>query len=454
MNKLIKFLTAIKEAEEEIRITVIGDAMVDEFFSVKTTKISPEFPVPVLTHPDGIPYLRLPGGAGNVARQFENFPFKVELVAFLDKDAKQVYKQCKINTDACLEIDNKIPRKQRFYQGDFPVARIDIEQKDYGYADIHNKVNQLIENCQSIRSKIVIFSDYNKGVIRDIWYMKDKITIVDPKKGPLHKWSGCKVIKPNAAEAKELTGRSDWRTQCSIISEATNCDAVIITDSGEGVSGWAKNEGYFHYIPPQTVKAVSVIGAGDCYISFLAMAISLGFSYADSAEIAFDAAAGYVQNKYNKPLTIEELIRQVDPYTAKFTLPSKNRDYKLVMTNGVFDMGLTASHVGYLREAKKYGDKLIVALNSDESVKRLKGDARPIMPLAERMAIVASLECVDFVTSFEEDTPLNLIKKIMPSCVVKGGDYKPEDIAGYGIVDVFVTEKLKGLSTTDKIDLL
>lgn len=454
MNILSKFITRINDNEEINRITVVGDAMIDEFFSVKATKISPEFPIPVITHPDGKPYAQLPGGAGNVARQFSNFPFKVDLVAFLDKEAKKIYKDFEINTDLSLEISEKIPRKQRYYQDDFPLARIDIEQKNYGLQDIEKQREELIENTKKIKSKIVILSDYNKGVFKDMLHLPDKITIVDPKKGPLNKWMGCKVIKPNAVEAKELTGLNDWRSQCRVINDHTNCDAVVITQGEEGVAGWSKYDGFFHYIPAKTVKAISVIGAGDCFISFFSMALSLGFSYAESAEIAFEVGAKYVQNKYNKPISIEELLEHVDPFAAKFYLPPVDRNYKLVFTNGVFDAGLTAPHVAYLKEAKKYGDKLVVALNSDESVKRLKGEKRPILPLKDRMEIVASLECVDYVVSFEEDTPLNIIKKIRPNLIVKGGDYIPEQVVGYGIVDVIIARKFEGLSTTDKINLI
>ena len=454
MSILTNFLSSLKNQEESHYITVIGDAMLDEYFAVKATKISPEFPIPVISHADGKPYLQLPGGAGNVVRQFENFGFKVDLISFLDEEAKKIYQKYNIGIDLSIDIKNKIPRKQRYYQDDFALARIDIEQKNYGMEDINSMRNKLIYNSRYIKSKIVIFSDYDKGVLKDIWYLPDKVTIVDPKKGPLSKWIGCKIIKPNAAEAKELTGKSDWRSQCDIISEVTNCDAVVITQGADGVAGWSRYDGYFHYIPAKTIKAISVIGAGDCFISFFSMAYSLGFSHSESAEIAFEVGAKYVQNKYNKPLSLEDIQKHIDPYVAKFTTPSNKRDYKLVFTNGVFDAGLTAAHVAYLKEAKKYGDKLVVALNSDDSVKRLKGEKRPILSLKDRMEIVASLECVDYVTSFEEDTPLELIKKIIPNLVVKGGDYTPEQVAGYGIVDVIVTKKFDGLSTTDKLDLI
>ena len=455
MNLLSKFLARMQDQDEQHRVTVIGDAMIDEYFSAKTTKISPEFPVPVINHPDGKPYLQLPGGAGNVVRQFENFPFKVDLIAFLDEEAKAIYEKHNVGVDLSLEIDHKIPRKQRYYQDDFALARIDIEQKNYGYNEGINQIrNQLIYNSKYIKSKIVIFSDYDKGVLNEMWYLPDKITIVDPKKGPLSKWIGCKIIKPNAIEAKELTGRSDWRSQCDVISDVTNCDSVVITQGPEGVVGWSKYEGYFHYIPAKAIRAISVIGAGDCFISYFSMAYILGFAHSEAAQIAFEISSQYVQSKYNKPLTLEDIQKHADPFAAKFHCPPKKRDYRLIFTNGVFDAGLTAAHVAYLNEAKRYGHKLVVALNSDESVKRLKGPNRPVLTLQDRMNIVASLECVDYVVSFEEDTPLELVKKIMPDLIVKGGDYKAENVAGYGIVEVLITKTFPGMSTTDKLNCL
>lgn len=141
----------------------------------------------------------------------------------------------------------------------------------------------------------------------------------------------------------------------------------------------------------------------------------------------------------------------------KFLIPPKDRDYQLVMTNGCFDCGLTAAHVRYLQRARSMGNRLLVAINTDASCTRLKGLGRPIMPLLDRMYVVAALQSVDYVCSFgdspdENDTPLELIKRIMPSVVVKGGDYKAEDVSGYGIVPVIIVDKFETISTTEKLD--
>ena len=312
--------------------------------------------------------------------------------------------------------------------------------------------NKLIYNTRYIKSKVVIFSDYDKGVLNEMWYLPDKITIVDPKKGPLTKWIGCKIIKPNAAEAKELTGRSDWKSQCDVISDVTNCDAVVITQGPEGVVGWSRYDGYFHYMPAEAIKAVSVIGAGDCFISFFSMAYVLGFSHSESSEIAFEISAQYVKNKYNKPLSLEDIEKNIDPYNSKFVEPSSKRDYKLVFTNGCFDV-LHEGHLDLLKYAKQLGDKLIVAVNSDSSVKRLKGDTRPINNLKFRMELLASLEFVDYVVCFDEDTPLELVKKIRPDVMVKGEPYTVDNIAGADIVkEVKICPRKFDVSTTSVLE--
>lgn len=181
------------------------------------------------------------------------------------------------------------------------------------------------------------------------------------------------------------------------------------------------------------------------------MALGHGFSCKEAAEIAFNAGCQYVQQDILKPVVAPwQLHRQM-----KFISPQclTQRDYRLVMTNGCFDGGLTRGHIECLKFAKAQGDKLIVALNDDASVQRLKGKPRPFMTLEDRMAILASLEYVDFVVPFAEDTPLKLIQTIMPDLIVKGGDYKPEDVVGYGIVEVRLCPLSSCKSTSDKAEM-
>jgi len=211
---------------------------------------------------------------------------------------------------------------------------------------------------------------------------------------------------------------------------------------------------HFEYQTSSSVTAESVIGAGDCFVAFMAMGLATGMDIEHVVEVAYEAGKAYVQRKHNKPLTPYDLLRHADPIEAKIVTPEflKNRDFKLSMTNGCFDFGLTGAHIKSLQYAKSCGDKLVVAINSDSSVEFLKGVGRPIMPLEERMCVVAGLECVDFVVSFDESTHVEMIKTMHPEFLIKGGDYQPENVVGYGIVPIIIHPIFGGISTTQKLN--
>jgi D-beta-D-heptose 7-phosphate kinase/D-beta-D-heptose 1-phosphate adenosyltransferase len=295
----------------------------------------------------------------------------------------------------------------------------------------------------------VIFSDYNKGFFGGTegfhppsLYPNSK-TIVDPKCGPIKKWKGCTVFKPNAKEAAELSGKTFWKEQAKFFQHELECEAVVITASGDRVSGVWKDQ-FFCYTPTKRVDVTSSVGAGDCFCAFFAMCIGHGFGIPEAAEIAYNAGSVYVQHNMNRPVCPAELIE--DSIVVPEDL--KNRDFNLVFTNGCFDV-LHKGHLETLKFAKSKGDKLVVAVNSDASVRRLKGDSRPVVPLEHRMAVLANLKCVDFVVSFDEDTPLQVIKKIKPDVLVKGGDYEKEKIIGADLVEeVFTAPMIEGLSST------
>jgi D-beta-D-heptose 7-phosphate kinase/D-beta-D-heptose 1-phosphate adenosyltransferase len=205
---------------------------------------------------------------------------------------------------------------------------------------------------------------------------------------------------------------------------------------------------WFEYSPQKKIEAISVIGAGDCFVAFLALALGCGFDIAESAEIAFEAGAVYVQRKYNKPVSPSDLISSSKKVDVSLL---RKMDCKLVFTNGCFDI-LHVGHLELLRKAKTFGDKLVVAVNSDESIQRLKGDGRPINCLEDRMEMLASLEFVDFVVSFEEDTPYNLIQEIMPEVLVKGKDWNGNVVGSDLVKQVEIVEMIPGRSTTKIIE--
>lgn len=453
-----------KNNEERLSIAVVGDAMVDEYFSVNVSRISPEFPIPVMHSESPRPNLSLPGGAANVAYQFRDFRVDAMLVSQVDPIAANIFRESGLNLDKSNILRQAAawnPRKRRLYNGDFPTYRWDVEVPNYGLNDTELKLESLnlsVKMDEAVRiADVVIFSDYAKGIFFQTPSLKEsvrhaienKITLVDPKRD-IELWKGCTVFKPNSVEAAAISGATKWEQQCVLLKAQLGCQAVVITQGGEGVVGLAP-DGYFEY-RPQIVNQnpSSVIGAGDCFMSFLAMALGRGFSIQQAVEIAFEAGAMYVGQKHNQPISRRQLMMRADPIAAKiiscFDIPSV-RSGKLVFTNGCFDM-LHPGHIELLRFARSKGDALVVGVNTDESVARLK-PGRPFQRLADRMKMLAVLDCVDYVVSFSEDTPRQLIEFIRPDVLVKGGDYKSEEIVGADIVpEVYTCPLVSGYSTT------
>jgi D-beta-D-heptose 7-phosphate kinase/D-beta-D-heptose 1-phosphate adenosyltransferase len=473
MNVLEEFLKLDIEGPA-INVGVVGDAMVDEYFNVRVKKISPEFPIPVM-HSNTDESEDYPGGAANVAYQFKHFNVKAKLIAFTDADADAAFKNKGVNTELCVNIGNKIPRKRRFYSDDFPTYRWDVEQANYGLADIDKKCFELYERAQSAEAfNVMIFSDYNKGVMSkyvDLLIPEVPISVVDPKTGDLDRWRGCTVFKPNAQEALALTGCSSVLDAGMMLLDRLKCEAVIITQAGKGVTvfdhysptfGVHDDGGVYEIRPTEKLPpAESVIGAGDCFTAFLAMALARGMGIRAAAEVAWRMGVLYVRNRHNKPLGRDDVMKSFNPAASKIIVgcpedclgrnyPPYKRDYKLVFANGCFDV-LHSGHLATLRFAKSCGDRLVVAVNSDESVAQLK-PGRPFVKLEDRMEMLASLEFVDYVVPFFEKTPLEIIKRIKPDVIVKGAEYEKEKIVGYGLAEVVTAPMVEGLSTTGLIE--
>jgi D-beta-D-heptose 7-phosphate kinase/D-beta-D-heptose 1-phosphate adenosyltransferase len=401
----------------------------------------------------------------NVAYQFKHFNVMPILICFPDKKAEIVFREhniWRLGTYWATEDMNNffkftLPIKRRFLDGSVQVKRHDIEKPLCGAElkdinEFHEKHARAIDKMQP---DVVIFSDYNKGFFHadtartnfPSLYPHSK-TIVDPKKGPISKWKGCSILKMNASEAELLSGKSGWKAQSSFLKEELNCEAIVITFAGDKVVGLT-DEGHFCFEPEETVKVDSVVGAGDCFAAIFAMAIGYGFTVPEAVRIAYRSGSVYVQHNMNRPVVPAELVydRIVQPQDLA------NRDFKLVFTNGCFDV-LHKGHLHTLEVAKSKGDKLVVAVNTDESVKKQsKGAGRPVVPLEHRMAVLAALRSVDFVVSFDEDTPLNVIKAINPDVVVKGGDYSLETIVGADIVpEVHIAPTIEGVSTSNLLN--
>lgn len=462
--------------QNKIRIGVVGDAMIDEYFHVSVKRMSPEFPIPVMLSEEEGPYKVMPGGAANVAYQFRHFDVDAQLCSLIDYSAKSIFEMHGLGVSLCHNMEDltpthlkdakitwgrlaRIPRKKRIYDRDFPTYRWDVEKFNHGLMpdELSSCINALRQGYKSYSSKFdaLVFSDYGKGLFHDseeiswIDFVGNEIpTLVDPKDGNLEKWKGCTVFKPNAKEAEELSGETKWQDQCKYFKEKINCDSVVITQGGEGVVGQIGSD-VFQYRPSRNnMYPESVIGAGDCFMAFMAMAVGHGFNIREAAEIAYEAGAVYVTKKHNEPVTPYQLHKQVDPIQAKFIEPAKlSKLNGVVFANGCFDI-LHRGHLETLKYAAEQGEYLVVALNSDSSVSRLKGPERPINPLLERMNLMASLDFVDFVVSFEEDTPSEIIDQICPDVIVKASDYKPEDVVGSDRARIVIAPLVEGLSTT------
>lgn len=416
-------------------ISVVGDVMVDEDYQVHLSRISPEYPVPVMVSGNAAPKTR-PGGAANVAHQLKHFNADVRLHATADLASQKVFRDAGINCDHVTSFNHVgrgiTPRKKRFFDGGHPVHRWDVE--------VRNPYDPLI--FQNL-SDAVIFSDYGKGAFSQLYGLPPaKISVVDPKDDNFFRWEGCTVFKPNAVEAEKLSGSKNWDTQCEFFRDYLKGSSVVITQGGDGVVGLTE-DGFFEYRPNKVQPAKHPCGAGDCFAAVFTLALTHGFPVQQAAEIAFEAGAVYVQQ--GEPVRPRQLHR------PKLATAEELRGIssKKVFTNGCFDYGLTAGHVEVLNFAKAQGEVLIVGVNDDASVLRLKGPGRPKMPLDERLAVLESVGVIDHLIAFSEDTPLELIQRIRPDIVVKGGDYRADEVVSGG-AEVRICPARRCVSTTDK----
>jgi D-beta-D-heptose 7-phosphate kinase/D-beta-D-heptose 1-phosphate adenosyltransferase len=460
MELLQRFVNCLEDKTRSVFIHIVGDSMIDEDYQVKVTRISPECPnVNILLSGDDKPFRKFPGGAANVCYQLNNFNVVNRLFTFTDGESYNIFKEHGITRwgNVNLPYECKIPRKRRFYEKGFQVVdRWDIEKSQYGLENglLEYFQNELYKNWLPFQAEpeAIIFSDYNKGIFSNEFNLScfdtKAITVVDPKAAPLEKWKGCTVFKPNSKEAEVLSGLKDWKLQCDFFQQELGCRGVVITQEGDGVVGKEELE-YFEYRPNHSVKPLDIIGAGDCFISMLTLALVYNFSLKEAAQIAFHGGLMYVQQKQRGMFgpwsfhSTGKIIKNLEVL--------KDRNYKLAFTNGCFDL-IHSGHLHTLEYAKSKGDKLVIAVNSDASIKRLKGDSRPILPLAERMKLLAALDCVDFVISFEEDTPLKLIEAIKPDVLVKGSDWIDKEVAGSNCVkEMCYVPLVEGHSTSEII---
>lgn len=458
MNTIQEFLA--RNDKRQTTISIVGDTMIDEFYNVDASRVSPEFPIPVLRTDRHEPFAVEPGGAANVPAQMKNFNVLPQY--FGARGVHQSY--CDNFVYSVEGFEGHVPIKRRYFEGDFPLCRLDVEEPNFGLDEKHLPDYQLwlLEKFKQSKEEVVIFSDYAKGTFSDDMarqfvetaHAKEThpVTIVDPKKGPLNKWRGCSIFKPNAKEAADLTGESDSERQIDVIMREVECQAVVITQGSGGVIGNVMGRS-FSYKPQRAVQGhpLGYSGAGDCFVAHLAMAMAHTMDIVHAVEVATEAAAVYVQRRGNGAITPHELGSRLDPAKMKFVSAEqlRKRDYKLVFTNGVYDI-LHEGHLHLLERAKSFGDKLVVAVNSNDSVERLNKSHALVNDIDSRMRMLAALELVDFVIEFNEDTPYNVIKATQPDVLVKGNEYQ-EPVGSDIVPEVQLVEMVEGASTTGVI---
>lgn len=457
------------------RVLVIGDIILDRYWSGPTQRVSPEAPVPVVRIEK---IEERPGGAGNVALNVASLGAKATLLGLTGKDEasntlKSELNKLGVECHFSQLVDFPTITKLRVLSQHQQLIRLDFES-----TSIEFDVEDLIENYQKQlkETDVVILSDYAKGCLSDVGKLIDlakqagKKVIVDPKGSDFEKYKNATLMTPNYGEFTAVVG--DCRGVEEIVSKGMtlckelNLEALLITRGENGMTLLQQNEEPVH-LPARAAEVFDVTGAGDTVIATLATTVAAGGSLVHATALANTAAELVVAKLGAASVTLEELHTALHEPRAEDTgiqdeesmadqmAAARLRGETIVMTNGCFDI-LHAGHISYLEKARALGDRLIIAVNDDDSVKRLKGETRPLNPLEDRMKVLEALSCVDWVVPFSEDTPERLISRLLPDILVKGGDYKPEEIAGGKQVSdnggkVIVLDFLDGYSTTKLI---
>ena len=457
------------------RILVVGDVMLDRYWSGQAARISPEAPVPV------VKVNRIEervGGAANVALNIAKLGGNVTLIGAIGNDAdgkrlQDLLHAEGVNCDFVIDENAQTICKLRIMAQHQQLLRVDFEETPLSINshDLHACLQANLANHD-----VVVFSDYGKGTLADV---ADYIalaqnaglkTLVDPKGTDYRRYAQANLITPNLSEFFAVMGgghdESALMQKGRDLLAQHSIDNLLLTRGEAGMSLIDANS--THSLPAQAKEVFDVTGAGDTVIAVMALGLAIDLALRDAMMLA-NLAAGIVVGKVGtSTVSVLELSREMHTHRdalfgvvsedefAKCLARAKARGEKVIMTNGCFDL-LHIGHITYLQQARKLGDRLCVAVNADESVKLLKGDSRPINGLQERMAVLAALECVDWVVSFSEETPERLYHALLPDVIVKGGDYKPEEVVGGAAVianggEVKILDFVEGQSTSKMIE--
>lgn len=436
---------------DQARVLIVGDIMLDRYWHGDVARISPEAPVPVVKINN---IEERVGGAGNVALNTAALGCKTSILSLVgnDENAKTLANLLQqADVEHYLIPINNIPTisKLRIIGRNQQLIRLDQEESFAGLnqASFIQQYWQLLQDTD-----IVIFSDYNKGALSSIPELiklantQNKIILVDPKSKDFSIYNGATIIKPNLVEFEAVVGHcyddnTQIETKALELLKIFDFQAILITRGAHGLSLITK-DGTVNHMPTKTREVYDVTGAGDSVIATLGASLAAGEDLLTATALANIAAGLSVKKLGATAVSIFELRRAVchkhnDLRTKVLTeeallqqvIDARAHGETIVMTNGCFDI-LHPGHVIYLEQAKALGHRLIIAVNSDLSVKRLKGESRPINSLPERMIVLAALDSVDWVIAFNEDTPESLIKIVKPDILLKGGDWQVDQIVG------------------------
>ena len=469
-------MQVFKEAKPNI--LVIGDLMIDHYLWGSCERISPEAPVQVV---DIAKETTVLGGAGNVINNLNALGAKVSVASVIGDDANGtellgMLKEIDVDgSNIAIQTGRKTSKKSRVIAVSQQVLRYDKESKDDITQDSQDKIISALKK-NILRYDVVILSDYGKGVLTEslcqaiITQARENNVkvLVDPKGSDFSKYKGAYLLTPNKKEAILATGieiqdNASLNTALVKLKEECNLDISLITLSEDGIATLDKEVEVF---PTVAKEVFDVTGAGDTVIASIAFALSIGKNIKETAAFA-NLAAGVVVGKIGSATVSIEEIEEYEASLHKSTSDAHIKSFddieqlvqrkrkegkKVVFTNGCFDI-LHVGHVKYLQIAKSFGDILIVGLNSDASVSRLKGPTRPVNIAEDRAYLLAALEAVDFVVPFEDDTPYELIKMIAPDTLVKGGDYEGKSVVGTEFAgELKLVDFVDGKSTTKTIE--
>ena len=471
-------ITAIPDFSKG-RVLVAGDVMLDRYWIGPTQRISPEAPVPVVRIQKDETRL---GGAANVALNVASLGARSTLLGVVgnDKAAKLLTAAAQSREVTPVFVtsgDKPTITKLRVMSRNQQLIRLDFEESLSTVGGFDRAAFIANFKVQLSDADAVILSDYGKGTLMDVAELiqlaraHQRHVLIDPKGSDYRAYSGATLLTPNMTEFEAVVGKTHH--DADIVEKGENLrrelklDALLVTRSEHGMTLIQPNHAPLH-LPAEAREVFDVTGAGDTVIATLGAALAAGQDLAHACRLA-NLAAGIVVGKIGTATTtVRELERAIrhghDDDSAVLgerellerVMDARSRGEVVVMTNGCFDI-LHVGHVKYLEAARKLGDVLVVAVNDDDSVKRLKGPARPLNTVADRMKMLASLQCVDWVVPFSEDTPARLIGKVLPDLLVKGGDYAPNEVAGYDAVtrnggQVVILDFHKGYSTTSLIE--